>query len=337
MKNYLSELGEDKIIEIVGKNASVSTNDDCAIIDLDNKHFLLASIDASYEFQDFPHFATFYEKAWQIVVCSLSDIAAMGGEPIGLLDCLELSANMTSDDLKQISLGINHAAREFGAKVLGGDINSSNRLGITVTVIGRVKKDEVLRRSGGKVNNKVGLIGHIGDYNAAYFAFKNAIKLSSSDKSYLLNAMLKLRPQIDIGRAIAKIKKVTSCIDLNDGLERGLKELARAGKLKIDIDEDSLPVSEVGLRVAKKLNMKPSNIALNFSGDLNLLITYEERDFDKIDEVVRKFKERLYTIGRVVSMGNLVTMNGFEMKSSGFKHFKTGDLFDPSTWPKFQR
>lgn len=337
------DLGEWKIIDIIRKNTKTSTKDhltdDCAVIDFKGV-YLLATSDMGFEKSDFPPFATPEQVGKIFISMTLSDIAAMGGKPIGVLTALGIPEDMEKNYIERLVKSFDKNARKFGAEIVGGDVNDSEIFTICGSAIGYCEKDKCLLRSGAKIGDYIGVVDYVGDYVAAYNAFDKNLELDSASKRYLLRKLLEAEPQIEIGIEFAESKSVNSCIDLNDGLERGLKEIAIASKKDLLVYEDKIPISKSAKKVAEKLRCSYSDMSLGFSGDLNLLVTFPKKYLKKLSDIVTSYGKDFFVIGEVIGNGNNVYISKNNkkeiLKKSSYEHYKTKQLYSDPKWKNME-
>ena len=344
----LSDLGEKRIIDIIKrttKNSSLSVDkitDDVAIMDIGSR-YLLFKIEASFEEYDFPPFAKPEEVAQTALAIAVSDFAAKGERPLAIVTSLELPMHMKAAYFTRLSNGLDYFARKYGAEIVGGDVSESNRLAITPAIVGFGKKGHTMMRKGAKRGNVVAIADYIGDYVAGYTALKNGIKMSRETKAYLKKKMLSIEPQLHVGWQIADTGRITSTIDLNDGLEKCSKEIAELNDVDIVLYGNKLPISHCAREVAGKLGIKPESFALSFGGDLNIMMTFEPKYFEIVKKAVKRGGKRLFKIGEVRSGSGDVLIgeeqNGsvYEtrlLEKSSYEHFVTGPLYKERLWRK---
>src|SRR3990172_833146 len=93
---------------------------------------------------------------------TLSDVAAMGGYPLGFVAALALPRTLDVNYLRELARGMDECAKEFGIAVLGGDTKETAEITLAGTAFGRVRKDRVLLRSGARPGNLLAATGDLG-------------------------------------------------------------------------------------------------------------------------------------------------------------------------------
>lgn len=121
--------------------------DDAGFIKLGDRWLLLTN-DMLVWRTDVPDFMTPEEAGAKVVTMNVSDIAAMGGKPIGFFFSLGLPRDINEKTLREIAKGIKRGTKRYNVEVLSGDTNESNELVIDGGAIGEAER--ILLRSGAK-------------------------------------------------------------------------------------------------------------------------------------------------------------------------------------------
>ncbi len=292
----LSEVGERKLVEELTKKFSIPM-DDCAIMDNGDEYIVLTT-DMMNEKTHFPKGSKPYYIGWYSIAVNLSDLASAGAMPVAILAGISMPGSVEKKFFDGILNGMEDCMKEYGGKLVGGDTKESPLLTISITAIGKVKKDEYMARKGAKAGDAVYVTGTLGKEANLYIGN--------------LDRLLHVKPRITEGRKLAEAKVVTSCMDLSDGLASSLHQLSKINNVGFLLHEEWLPVNEV----AKKMD-SPLEFALYHGGDFELLFTmpeeYEqmlEMDFKKIGYVIEEKKI-------------LIEKNGEtkEIENKGYEHF----------------
>jgi thiamine-monophosphate kinase len=175
------------------------------------------------------------DVAWKLVAVNLSDLAAKGAAPEGVL----LNYPIGDDGWDRAFLqGLGEALRGFGCSLLGGDTVSlpagAPRV-ITLTAIGRAAAAPV--RSGARAGDALYVTGTIGDAGAGL-----RIALGAQGPSELLEAYRRPVPRLAEGRALAPV--VHAMMDVSDGLLIDAVRMAAASRLAVTIDLAAVPLSD---------------------------------------------------------------------------------------------
>ncbi|AUX09022.1 thiamine-monophosphate kinase [Halalkaliarchaeum desulfuricum] len=199
--------------------------DDCAVVD-----GLVLTIDMLHASTDFPEGTTAYTVGWRSVGVSLSDVAAMGAEPIGAVAAYAPTA-LEEEPLTAFVEGARDVCERVGTDYVGGDLDTHRELTVTTTAVGRA--DDPVPRSGASPGEVVCVTGEWGRTAAA-------LELFDAGDIERANDLFRFDPRIEAGRALAP--EATAMMDSSDGLARSLHQLAEASGCGFRVDADALPV-----------------------------------------------------------------------------------------------
>ena len=178
------------------------------------------------------------DVAWKLLAVNLSDLAAMGAAPAGVLMGLGLSAAEDDEWRKAFTAGLGRALAHFGVALWGGDTVSGLAAAVLgLTAIGHVEPGRALGRSGAEVGDDVWVSGTIGD---AGLGLAIAQGDAPVDK-FLLNRFRRPEPRLALGRALVGV--ASACMDISDGLLIDADRLARASGVGLSIDLAAMPLS----------------------------------------------------------------------------------------------
>ena len=142
----VSDIGEKALIErIIAKNSSCSTfnsindyptaiGDDSALTDviIGENSYLVSSSDMLIQSTHFPEGMSYYQMGFKSVAVNISDLIAMGAEPIGFLLNIAVPNNMILDDFDELVCGVVGACDYYNMPLIGGDTNEGNEIIISV-------------------------------------------------------------------------------------------------------------------------------------------------------------------------------------------------------------
>ncbi|PXF58195.1 MAG: thiamine-phosphate kinase [Candidatus Methanogaster sp.] len=258
------ELGETAVVRAIIRSLDIEF-EDCAVIDLADAEYLVATTDMFHRATDFPEEMSAWQIGWMTAAGTLSDIAAMGARPFGLLVSIGLP-DLPPAFVESMIGGLSDCAHECGTAIIGGDTDSHQELTITGTALGCVRKDQILRRRGAQVGDLVCVTGHLGTAGAGMRALE--LGLATGDP-VAVNKLFEPVPRIAEGIRLAESKAVTSMMDNSDGLSESLYQLAEVNGCGFTIHADSLPMlSGLDLGLGPDLDL-----ALYTGGDFELLFT----------------------------------------------------------------
>lgn len=168
--------------------------------------------------------------AWKLVASNMSDLAAKGAEPIGVL-----LGHMLGEDDARFLEGLHETLDHFGAPLLGGDTTSGGPPRTWgLTAIGRATHTPVPSRSGAQAGDQLYITGPVG---AAMIGFE-ALRDGTNGDSSAYRRPMALLPQ---GWALAP--HVTAMMDVSDGVLLDAFRMAQASKTAISIDSTAVPLA----------------------------------------------------------------------------------------------
>ena len=197
--------------------------------------------------------------AWKLLAVNLSDLAAMGAAPCGVLLGLGLSAAEDDDWRAAFSAGLGRALVHFGVALWGGDTVTGLAAAVLgLTAVGSVEPETALSRSGAKVGDDLWVSGSIGD---AGLGLAIALGHAPQDAG-LLKRFRRPEPRLVLGRAL--IGTASAAMDVSDGLLIDADRLAQASGVALAIDLGAVPVSDAA---AARCPTLAERIALTTAGD----------------------------------------------------------------------
>ncbi len=320
----LSSLGERQAIrrieQILAKGGSKELlGDDCAAIDFGTK-YLLVTTDLIARQTHIAKQMTPYQIGWMLAAVNLSDIAAKGGTPLGLVLSYGLPADTTDTFLKEMTTGAMACARRCGTRIVGGDTKEAADVTLCGTAFGLVKKTEFMPRKGTRPGDVVAVTGTLGKAGAGYTALEHG-----DTRPSLTKALFEPWPRLREGRLLARSRAVTSSMDLSDGLSSSLYQLQEMNHVGFTIDASLLPASKELLLLSKRHpDIDTRRLLLHFGGDYELLITLPEDRFLQVFRLLKRQGCQLTRIGTVTKNNKILLKKGkttTPLPNEGYEHF----------------
>jgi thiamine-monophosphate kinase len=237
----------------------------------------------------------------------------MGGEPRWALVSCGLPKGLAVRYADGIYSGLKKAAGRFGVNIVGGDTNASDKIILDVTVLGEVKKEDLVLRSGARVGDLIFVTGELG--------------------GSIRGKHLDFTPRIKESQILVKDFKINSMIDLSDGLSSDLNHILEQSAAGAIIYEYLIPRSPHPAPSPHRGEGRGEGgycsveNALSDGEDFELLFTMSKKEGFKL----LRAKERLFDIP-VTRIGT-VTEKAFgakiadifgrrrELRPAGFRHF----------------
>ncbi|MBR5829823.1 MAG: thiamine-phosphate kinase, partial [Tidjanibacter sp.] len=212
-------------VEVKNSTTVVGVGDDAAVIDAGDKYLLLSTEllleGVHFDLTYFP----LKHLGYKVVVAGMSDIIAMNGKPRQVTVSIGVSARFAVEHLEELYEGVKAACKEYEIDLVGGDTTASvNGLTISVSAVGEVAKDRLVRRSGARENDLVCITSDLGAaYMGLHLLERERIALDGHPNpnpdfkghEYILRRWLKPDLRLDIVKALEAEGIVpTSMIDI---------------------------------------------------------------------------------------------------------------------------
>ncbi|HET8855728.1 MAG TPA: thiamine-phosphate kinase, partial [Salinimicrobium sp.] len=247
-RTSLSQLGEFGLIDHLTKEFSIRDSttllgigDDAAVLDHGGKNtvvttdLLIEGVHFDLSYMPLKHLG------YKAVMVNLSDIYAMNALPKQITVSIAVSNRFPLEALEELYSGIRLACNLYKIDLIGGDTTSSTSgLLISVTALGMAEKEEIVFRSGAKVND---LLVVTGDLGAAYMGLqvlereKEVFKVNPKSQpdleqyTYLIERQLKPEARKDIPPLLKALEVMpTSMIDISDGLSSEVIHICKSSK-----------------------------------------------------------------------------------------------------------
>ncbi|WP_454853159.1 thiamine-phosphate kinase [Promicromonospora soli] len=256
--------------------------DDCAVFDVSGPLQIVVGSDyvrgAGFSMYELGHMGDF-DIGYYLVMANVSDVAAMGANPIGFLSVVRYPKSIDDDTFLQVMAGINAACAECGMESVGGDIGGADSLVLSGTALGACTQDGALRRSGARpgehvfVSGVTGVAGAAMKYFRALAAGAERGHVTPAMERELIDAWRRPRAEVELGMALAASGVVTACQDTSDGLKGTLEQIAASSAIGIEVDEAAVPISETVAAAAPVAGESATAITFGDSVDFRLVFT----------------------------------------------------------------
>jgi len=223
--------------------------------------------------------------------------------------------------VRSLISGINAAALEYGAPVLGGDVGEARDLIVAGFAVGFSR--HLVKRSGASPGDIVAVTGPFGDTSAAYKILLKEMKAPQPLRKTLCRSVYEPRARLEVGIALAESGLVTSSMDSSDGLAFTLNELAKSSDVGFVID--SLPISKSAKDFASLNKLSPEDLALFGGEEYEIVVTVKKGAWKRALGAARYVGGDLIRMGEVVSGKKVVMTKGkkeIPIPAKGWEHLK---------------
>jgi len=332
----LSDLGEFGFIQRIASRYPTSNpavlkgiGDDAAAVTFPPGQTALLSTDQLIEGVHFRLETTDpWSLGWKSLAVNISDIAAMGGSPVGFTISLGVPVRTSIAFLDSYYDGIMSLAEQTGTQLLGGDTAGSGEgMFISVSIIGSVMSDGVVYRSTGKDEDDVYVTGCLGEAALGLIILERNASSEGNEIDQLRNRHLRPFPRLEEGRALAEKKIARSMIDVSDGLIADLRHICTESVLGAIVETEHIPISTVVKEHAEQFGADPLSLALSGGEDYELVFSADRKKRSEIASLGRQWNCPISRIGRLSRTVQDVVVrdaqgHSIPVGAAGYDHFK---------------
>jgi len=305
--------------DTVGASVALGVGDDCALLDIPRGYQLALSIDTLLPDVHFFADADPGLIAERALSVSISDLAAMGAEPLAYTLALTLP-EVNECWLAGFSEGLVVAEKRYGCSLIGGD-TTRGPLCISVQVHGIVPCDAAIKRSGAHHGDLVCVSGCLGDGAAALASLQGELLVDSEAQAYFDECYHRPLAQLDLGFALRGI--ASAGIDISDGLLSDLGHICSASGLGAELDLRALPYSSAMLAHVDAGRAK--TWALTGGDDYQLCFTVPPHLTGALGELMATDQYPITVIGAMTATSGIFCRESGQMlnqSDTGYKHFQ---------------
>ncbi len=300
--------------------APLGVGDDCALLELPDGFQLATSVDTLVADVHFPAQAPAYDIGTRALCIALSDLAAMGAEPIAFTLAITLPC-LDECWLDGFSRGLFSVADEHRCPLVGGD-TTKGPLTISLQVFGKVKRRCALLRSGAQVGDGVYVSGSLGDGAAAlHLVIKDKpSSLSDECQAYLYQRYYRPTPQFKLAKILSEL--ASSAIDISDGFLSDLEHVCKTSNKGSKVDQNLLPKAP---QLDKILSAERIyKWMLNGGDDYQLCFTVPQVNQNTLSELAASEGIRVTCVGEIVTGAGVQVFAGSQalnIEDQGYNHF----------------
>lgn len=327
----LRAIGEFGLIEALRRRARASPRwregigDDAAVLRPRAGRELVLTSDALIEDVHFRWRGTSPAAlARKALMVNLSDLSAMGAEPLGFLLALGLPARTRAERLDGFVTGLLRAASDTGCPLVGGDTVRAPVWTLAVTAVGELPSGSALRRAGARAGQRILVTGELGAAALGLFLLERGRGGTRSARPFL-RRQRDPAPPWRAGAILRRGGLATAAIDISDGLAQDLGHLLRASGVAADLELERLPLPRGFARHCAQHGLDPVQLALAGGEDYELLFCAPARG-PSAARLAARLGCRVTEIGRTRKGRGLALFRGgvrVSAPAGGFEHFKT--------------
>ncbi len=223
--------------------------DDAALLTVSPGQSLVVTTDLLVDGVHFSDKTTSAEDVgWRGAAANLSDLAAMGADPLGITVGLSLPPEVRLDWVEGLYRGLQLCLERYDSAIVGGDICRSQVITVAITACGQVHPNRVISRSAAKPGDAIVVTGTHGGSRAGLELLlhpeeKNNLEVAQRD--YLLEKHRRPVPRLD---AVAQIENIlrdnwrVGGMDSSDGLADAAIQICRCSGVGAQIYRHAIPL-----------------------------------------------------------------------------------------------
>jgi thiamine-monophosphate kinase len=308
----VSDVGEfgliDRIARLAGRaegpDVVLGIGDDAAVLRVRRGEEVVVTTDA---FVEGVHFRFDQETprtaGRRAAVGCLSDLAAMGARPLGLLLALAVPARLPLAAALGFVRGILLEARRASTPLVGGNVTRASEVSAALTALGALPRGGALRRDRGRAGDRLFVTGVLG---------RSALERARRRLSHVG------APRLAAGRRLARVRGVGACIDVSDGLVADLGHVCRASRVAARVDPSLVPRPSGLAAACLNRGLDAERLVLAGGEDYELLFSVRPRG-PGASELARRLGVPVTEIGRLEAGPPRV--RGVPAGVLGWRHF----------------
>ncbi len=306
---------------------------DSEILDLGLEHDIAITSDILCEELEWKLISDPYIIGWINTVSSLSDLAAVAAQPLGVLIGLSQPEFTSEDFAKKFWQGTQDSLKAHQTYLLGGDTNDSTNFLVSCTAIGQRDKSIQLSRKGTNDGDLVYLTGPVGMGVATGFA-NFVIKSKSAEMAAKIERSFQPKARINEAQIIARY--ASACIDTSDALLAALDFLCSINQSKVNLKLTSSHFHPLAVQIANQLNVPLILFASIHLGEFELLFTVPRAQQKDFETEMRKNNFGFLNIGQMDSSLPNLHINGQSVDLSPVRNL-LADIKDPAFYLQSQQ
>ncbi|MEQ8206113.1 MAG: thiamine-phosphate kinase, partial [Woeseia sp.] len=301
-----------------GAGVALGIGDDGALLNVPPGQQLVAVVDTSVAGVHFPTDLDPADIGYRAVAVNLSDLAAMGATPAWMTLALTLPASEPAW-LEAFANGLFAAADEYDVALVGGDTTRGEQTVISVQLLGLLKNNTGLLRSGCRSGDGIYVSGTLGDAAAGLSLIQQ-----TAVENELTARFRRPSARVKLGQAVNGV--ASAGIDISDGLYADLQRILVASGVGATIECRQLPVSSALLAYAGDESAR--RLALEGGDDYELCLTVPaaaDAEFRRIAAQLGVAVTRIGSADNVPGMRLTDSGRAVEFSSAGYRHFTNQD------------
>jgi thiamine-monophosphate kinase len=316
------ELAENRLLEKIVPSEKVrwpiirGIGDDGAVIDMEGRSHVFVQ-DALVEGI---HFDLSLQKPFDVgikaVNINVSDILAMGAEPLYYMVTIGIPHAITSSQVIELYRGMKHASKTFGLNLIGGDTVATHKdFFIDISMVGKLVVSSYLGRDKAIEGDLIGVTGPLGE--SAYGLEQLRNNPNTRSNRYTVRYR-RAEPLYSIWKSLIKAAIPNAMMDISDGLLIDIERMMKESSKMAVINLEQVPIPTIIKKSAKEM------IALTGGEDYQFLFTFDKSKLIDVEALQNKHPQ-VTVIGEVTKGKGVHLYNHgikIEVPQKGYQHFQ---------------
>ena len=298
---------------------SLAVGDDCALLQPRAGYELAISTDMLVEGRHFFQHADANALGHKSLAVNLSDLAAMGAQPLAFTLSLALPS-IDENWLSAFSDGLFALAEQHNIALIGGD-TTKGPLTISITIFGEIPTGKALRRNQAQVGDDIWVSGTLGDARLALSALQAKLALDANALNQAAQHLHRPTPRNALGLALRDIAH--AAIDVSDGLLGDLQHVLKQSNVGATLQADDLPLGEI-VKSTQTHNVC-HEFAMNGGDDYELCFTAPAAKREAVQHAAAMSNTVVTRIGQITAARELKIVNAagkaLAISSNSYDHF----------------
>ena len=298
---------------------SLAVGDDCALLQPRAGYELAISTDMLVEGRHFFQHADANALGHKSLAVNLSDLAAMGAQPLAFTLSLALPS-IDENWLSAFSDGLFALAERYKIALIGGD-TTKGPLTISITIFGEIPTGKALRRNQAQVGDDIWVSGTLGDARLALYALQAKLALDANALNQAAQHLHRPTPRNALGLALRNIAH--AAIDVSDGLLGDLQHVLKQSNVGATLQADDLPLGEI-LKSTQTHNVC-HEFAMNGGDDYELCFTAPTTKREAVLHAANRSNTVVTRIGQITAAREVKILNAagvaLAISSNSYDHF----------------
>lgn len=295
--DFISKIAEKLRRSPLQRNKIHQTDAEIIELNGDSEKLLAVTTDTISEEIKFGLYDDPFLIGWMAVMVNMSDIAAVGAAPLGILISESFTPGLDQEYISKIQEGIEAACRTCNTFVLGGDISSADQLSLTGCAIGILERKKFLSRVGCQAGDLVYSTGKLGRGNG--FALLKFSQLSTS--------MIDYKPIARLNEGKSIIEIANCCMDTSDGVISTLDQIMSLNRCGIMLDDNWKNfLDEESANLCKQLNIPLWFLLAGYHGEFELIFSISPNSEERLLRNCRRNNWTPIKIGQAVETPDLI-------------------------------